>query len=93
MSATPDVSALGPTNYTLLPPDVATCVVLPAISPINTSLISTILHSASLVGQLSQSQTNGNTTIGTLDFPGLPKWVPAVVRLETFSKKFMSDNP
>ena len=72
-------SSIGATNFTLLP-SVAnvTCPRAPGIPIPNTSLIADIQSSSDLTPALSQDQTNGNSTLGTLSFPGLAKWLPSV---------------
>ena len=64
---------IGAANATLLN---ATCVPPGPDPHVHTDLIKDILSLSDLVPALSQSETNGNTDIGTLNFPGLSKWAP-----------------
>ena len=85
MSISP-LAYIDATNYTVLDStnltshDLPPCPTdIPAVPHWPTTLIDDTLKSTSLQPALSQFQTNGNTTIGTLDYPGLPIWVPTYV--------------
>ncbi|MCJ1332771.1 hypothetical protein MMC10_009465 [Thelotrema lepadinum] len=72
--AAPVPASIGATNFTLLPQNVS-CPKLPGVPIPTTSLIADIMSSSDLTPALSQDQTNGGATLGTLSFPGLPKWL------------------
>ena len=72
--AAPVPASIGATNFTLLPQNF-TCVRAPGIPIPTTSLIADIMSSSDLTPALSQDETNGGSDLGTLTFPGLPKWL------------------